>query len=153
MDETSAGVTIEMTLMASDVDPPIKGWLVRQLRKIVRLAGIERAMIHVAVVGDEAMTDLHERYKSQPGTTDVLTFDLRDAGTTAVEGEIVICVDEAARQAASRGRDARLEVLLYAVHGLLHLAGYDDATASQARQMHHREDELLSLAGFGPLYG
>jgi ssRNA-specific RNase YbeY (16S rRNA maturation enzyme) len=39
------------------------------------------------------------------------------------------------------------------VHGLLHLQGYDDHTAADARAMHRREDELLTAAGFGAVFG
>jgi probable rRNA maturation factor len=142
-------------MVAAEIDPPIKGWLEHHLSRIAVQAGVTGAIISVAVVDDPTMTDLHQRYKSVASTTDVLSFDLRethDPQCPRVEGELVICVDEAARQAAQRGRETRLEVLLYAVHGLLHLLGYDDARPSQARDMHRREDELLTEAGFGPLF-
>jgi probable rRNA maturation factor len=57
-----------------------------------------------------------------------------------VEGDIVVCLDEAARQAKKRNHPIRLEVLLYALHGMLHLLGYDDVSARQAARMHRRED-------------
>ncbi len=149
----ASGIHVELSMAAQDVDPPVEGWLEQHLTRIAELAGIRQAMISVAIVDDATMTDLHDRYMSQPTTTDVLSFDLRDTpDADLLEGELVICLDEAARQAARRGRDTRLEVLLYAVHGLLHLAGYDDLTPEQSQQMHRREDELLMEAGFGPLF-
>src|SRR5690606_1916317 len=80
------------------------------------------------------------------------TFDLRDGEAGALDGEIVLCVDEAVRQARQRRHDARLELLLYAVHGLLHLLGYDDHDPKDAAKMHRREDELLRAAGLGDVY-
>jgi probable rRNA maturation factor len=149
----SPRIDIHLSMDVTDVDPPVTGWLEPQLARIAALAGISDAMISVAVVDDATMTDLHQRYMALPTTTDVLSFDLRDTpDDDRVEGELVICLDEAGRQAALRQRDTRLEVLLYAVHGLLHLVGYDDQTPEESQAMHRREDELLSEAGFGPLF-
>ena len=69
-----------------------------------------------------------------------------------VEGDVVVCVDEARRQAVNRGHEVRAEVLLYAVHGLLHLLGYDDHEPDSAAAMHDREDTLLAALGVGRVY-
>ncbi len=44
-------------------------------------------------------------------------------------------------------------MLLYAVHGLLHLCGYDDRTPAGFRRMHRKEDDLLARLGVGPVFG
>ncbi|MGN6726072.1 MAG: rRNA maturation RNAse YbeY, partial [Tepidisphaeraceae bacterium] len=44
------------------------------------------------------------------------------------------------------------ELLLYALHGVLHLSGYDDRTESDHRRMHRREDQILHRIGIGPLF-
>jgi probable rRNA maturation factor len=67
-------------------------------------------------------------------------------------GEVVLCVDEAARQAAEQGHTVAEELLLYAVHGLLHLCGYDDRTPADFAVMHAREDEILTHIGVGRLF-
>lgn len=128
-----------------------------RLRRIAGLAGVNAGRLDVALVCDRRMASLHRRYKGVPGTTDVLTFNLRDdpeADPSAgpIEGDLILCVPEARRQAARRGHDIRLELLLYAVHGLLHLLGYDDHSAAKSRRMHAREDELLVLSGLPPVY-
>jgi probable rRNA maturation factor len=137
--------------------PPGRPWLAIALRRIAALAGLTRGRLGVAVVDAAAMADLHQRYSGVPGPTDVLTFDLRDDpaadAASAIDGDVVLCLDVADRQARRRGHDTRLELLLYAVHGLLHLQGYDDHTAADARAMHRREDELLTAAGFGAVFG
>lgn len=138
-----------------DVDPPLEGWLDVQLAGIAESAteaALLRGELAVTVVDDAAMADLHKRYKGAAGTTDVLTFDLREHSRDPLEGDIVICLDEAARQAATRGHDVRVEALLYAVHGLLHLLGEDDEREEDAARMHRREDELLTAAGFGAVF-
>ncbi len=110
--------------------------------------------IRAEVVGDARMTDLHARHKDTPGTTDVLTFDLSgDPGTLDVD--IVVCADEARRQATERGHGLVEELALYIVHGVLHCTGYDDredAGEYGAAAMHRREDEILKAIGAGTVY-
>lgn len=146
---------IEVRLHTGDTDPPAADWLAEALRRV--LVGLDEprlfgAGVDIAIVDDARMAQLHERHTGVAGTTDVLTFDLSDAPAAAIEAELVICADEAARQGAARGHDARLELLLYCVHGLLHLLGHDDHDPDAARRMHAREDELLMAAGFGAVY-
>ncbi|HLL87676.1 MAG TPA: rRNA maturation RNase YbeY [Tepidisphaeraceae bacterium] len=109
--------------------------------------------LSIALVGDATMSRLHERDLKIAGPTDVLTYELdHDAGGTCVAGEVVVCVPEARRQATSRGTDVASEVLLYALHGLLHLSGFDDRTARAYRTMHRTEDAILSQLGVGPVF-
>lgn len=136
-------------------DPPLTSWLSEQLSQLGRLAGAGPGGVTVVVVDDGRMAELHERYHGDASTTDVLSFDLRDesGGGSAIEGDLVLCADEARRQAQRRGHALRVELLLYGLHGLLHLLGYDDHAPAEARRMHQREDELLTQAGFGAVYG
>ncbi|MGF1634574.1 MAG: rRNA maturation RNase YbeY [Phycisphaerae bacterium] len=138
-------------------------------------SGSRLTTLSLAIVDDAAMADLHERYLNIPGTTDVLTFELdHDADGRVTEGEIVICHDEAVRQTSARRTDAGVtaadvvglevnpaghsspdagpELILYAVHGLLHLCGYDDTTPHAYQHMHETEDELLTRLGVGPVF-
>jgi probable rRNA maturation factor len=107
----------------------------------------------LALVGDHMMADLHEQFMDVPGTTDVLTFELdHDARGRVTAGEVVVCVPYAIREARRRGVPARDELLLYALHGMLHLCGYDDRTDRDFATMHRREDEILNQLGVGPVF-
>lgn len=109
--------------------------------------------LSVALVNDQRMSELHEQFLNIPGPTDVLTFELdHDNKGNCTSGEVVVCVPEAERQAAERGIDVCDEVLLYALHGLLHLSGYDDKTDAAYRAMHRREDEILQQLGVGKTF-
>jgi probable rRNA maturation factor len=109
--------------------------------------------LSVALVNDKRMSDLHEQFLKVTGPTDVLTFELEhDARGQCTSGEVVVCVPEAERQAAERGIEVQDEVLLYALHGLLHLSGYDDKTDAAYRAMHRREDEILQQLGVGKTF-
>jgi probable rRNA maturation factor len=146
------GLRAVLVLATADTDPPLVGWLEGCFDQLLDLAGAGDAELTLAVVDDARMAELHEQYCGESGTTDVLTFDLRERPNEPPAGDIVICLDEAARQAAERGHATRVEVLLYALHGLLHLLGYDDHTPAEHAAMHRREDALLSAIGVGPVY-
>jgi probable rRNA maturation factor len=107
--------------------------------------------VRVRIVRDAEMAEAHERYKGVPGTTDVLTFDLSSPGGP-LDADLLICSDEAARQAAPRGIPVAQELLLYIVHGMLHCLSYDDVTPDGAAAMHAREDEVLEAIGVGATY-
>jgi len=115
-------------------------------------AGFTVGSLSIAVVGGRAMATLHKRHLGIEGPTDVLTFDF---GCNRCDGlldaEIIVCAD-VARSRRLQNADAKAELALYIVHGLLHLAGYTDHTVAAARKMHAREDEILSDFGLGPVF-
>ena len=131
----------------------LRTWVSRACREL----GLVDPSVTVVVVGDETMSDLHRRFRGVAGTTDVLTFDLSDgtnrpARIGRLEGEIYVCLDEARRRAPELGHDVGRELLLYAVHGLLHLMGYDDHAPADYRKMHAMEDEVLRAIGVGAVF-
>ena len=91
--------------------------------------------ISVLIVGDRRMAALHKEFCGFAGPTDVLTFQ---------HGEIVISADTAATQARMFHTNVTAEIQLYMLHGLLHLAGFDDATPSKRRQMHQLQRKLMT---------
>lgn len=99
------------------------------------------------------MAALHERFLGIAGSTDVLTFELERADNHRItHGEIVICAPFARRAAKANGVPYRHELLLYAIHGMLHLSGYDDRTGRGFERMHATEDRILSRLGIGPVF-
>ena len=125
----------------------------RQLRRAHTIVRPTLEDLSIALVGDAKMAELHEHYMRIPGPTDVLTFELdHDEGGRVTQGEVVICIPEARRRAKERRSDLRDELLLYALHGMLHLCGFDDRTARGFRRMHRAEDEILTRLGVGPVF-
>jgi probable rRNA maturation factor len=99
------------------------------------------------------MALLHEQFLGIAGPTDVLTFPLEeDRRGRVTAGEVVVCVPEARRQAKRNGAGVERELLLYALHGMLHLCGYDDRTAAAFHTMHATEDRILTQLGVGPVF-
>ena len=133
--------------------------LVDVIEATLRRHHVSKASISVALVDDRRIAELNVAHLAHDGPTDVLTFDLRDeknrsggSRNNRIEGEIVVSVDTAAREAESRGHDITTELALYAVHGTLHLLGFDDQASEDAARMHGLEDDILSSIGVGPVY-
>jgi len=133
--------------------PKVVAKVRKAIRAVLRRHGVVRARISVALVTDVTMARLNRKHLGHNGATDVLSFDLRDAHEkTLIDGEIVISVNMAAKQARKRGHAVEAELALYAVHGTLHLLGYDDRRKADATRMHDMEDEILSSLGWGPIF-
>lgn len=109
--------------------------------------------LSLALVGDRRMSALHHRFMGIHGPTDVLTFPIdQDQDGAVTLGEVIVCVPQARREAKRGTIPVRLELLLYALHGMLHLLGYDDRTARDFHTMHRIEDDILTQLGFGPVF-
>ena len=97
--------------------------------KVVPAGG---AGVTVAFVSDRAMRELNRRWRGRRGTTDVLSFPSEQDEFEKAEGlslgDVVVSVEQAARQAAEHGLDFEGEVAQLILHGLLHLCGYDHET-------------------------
>ena len=123
-------------------------WLVTIARRALERQGIDAAEICVLMVDDRGIAKLHEQWLGIPGPTDVITFDLSDAARPGVlHGDIAVSAETARRTARELGCQPRHELAYYVVHGLLHLAGYDDHDPADRRAMRARERVLMKAAG------
>jgi probable rRNA maturation factor len=123
-------------------------FLRRQIRRAIPLIrGCRLRELDIALVGERRMSELHQEFLGVRGPTDVLSFPLEKNS-----GEVIVCVPVAKKQAKTRGIPARFELLLYCLHGMLHLCGYDDKTAVGFRKMHRLEDEILTKLGVGAVF-
>lgn len=93
--------------------------------------------ISFVLVSDKRIAALHDEFMGDPTPTDVITFH---------HGEIVMSAETARREARQRGLPLPAEVARYAVHGLLHLAGWSDADAGAASEMRVRQEKILRRA-------
>lgn len=111
--------------------------------------GRPAADVDVILLSDEALADLHARFLDDPSPTDVIAFDLGEDDEGPV-GEVYVSVDCARRVAESRGVTPERELVLYLVHGCLHLCGYDDHEESERAQMRRAESLVLERLGYPP---
>ena len=99
------------------------------------LGGLEE--VGVVLVSDRRIAALHDEFLSDPSPTDVITF---------LHGEIVISAETARREARRRGLPVPEEIARYAVHGLLHLAGWSDNDTIAAADMRAMQEKILRRA-------
>ncbi|MGC3969864.1 MAG: rRNA maturation RNase YbeY [Pirellulales bacterium] len=116
------------------------------VQRIVGDAGKSKGSISIAVVDDATIHDVNNRFLQHDEPTDVVSFVLEDEGKL-LDGEIVLGADVAARSAAELGISADEELLLYAIHGALHLVGHDDLTPEPRKLMRAQEREYLAKFG------
>lgn len=109
--------------------------------------GIAAARVTLAFLDDTRIHAINKRHLDHDEPTDVITFPYSGPDAQTLEGELAIGVEVAQRQAAERGHDVSIELQLYAIHGLLHLCGYDDRDVTSVREMRARERHYLSRLG------
>lgn len=131
---------------------PVDGRRIRAaVTRILSEARIARAEVGVTLVDDDAIRDLNRRYLKHDRPTDVIAFPLERAAEH-LEGEIVVSAETARSRAGEYGWRAEDELLLYVVHGTLHLTGYDDRTAEARARMQERERDCLAHFGLTARY-
>jgi probable rRNA maturation factor len=116
-----------------------------------RLKVHPQAELSVLAVDVDAMTALHVRYMEEEGPTDVLSFPMDELrpGRDDVEpepgllGDVVLCPEVAAEQAAAAGHSREEELDLLTAHGILHLLGFDHAEPDEEREMFGLQSDLL----------
>src|SRR3954468_24620507 len=111
------------------------------------------AELSMVLLDSAAMADLHMRWMDLPGPTDVMSFpmdelepggrpDAPDPGPSML-GDIVLCPQFAAGQAAAAGHSLGHELALLTIHGMLHLLGYDHAEPDEEKEMFGLQGQLL----------
>ncbi len=96
------------------------------------LRGLEE--VEVSLVDDGTIARVHGEFLEDATPTDVITFD---------HGEVLVSVTTAARRAPEFGHTLEEECLLYMIHGVLHLHGYNDHEVGEREVMHARQEEVL----------
>lgn len=105
--------------------------------------------LSVVVSNDAHLHELNLEYRQVDRPTDVLSFQLDDPHHPGLDtlGEVYISIETAERQAADAGHTLEAEITHLAIHGVLHLLGYEHDTDPGHEKMRSREDEYLQTAG------
>ena len=138
-------IEIEVTNHQSHV-PLETARLEAAVQAVLEDAAIAAAAVSVAVVDDATIRELNGRYLKHDGPTDVLSFVLQRSGD-CLEGEVVVSAERALAVAPQFGWAPAEELLLYVIHGALHLVGYDDGTRRGRAAMRRRERACLARFG------
>jgi probable rRNA maturation factor len=123
-----------------------EGRLLSAARSVLADSRFKSATISLAVVDDDTIHALNRQFLKHDWPTDVLSFVLEDTGGH-LDGEIILSADTAASAATEHGTTAADEQLLYVVHGMLHLIGYDDVASVNAQRMRAAERHYLQQCG------
>ena len=122
------------------------------IRGIFKQFKKKKEIFSIVFVDKEEIQRINREYRNIDRVTDVISFALNDndEGNEFDDGEIgdmFICLDRAREQAADYGHSVDREVGFLAVHGYLHLSGYDHMTPEDEKVMFRKQDEILEKAG------
>lgn len=116
----------------------------------------------LSVVSPEEIRKLNEQFRGVDAVTDVLSFPTLDLGKQQLDhmdlpadavnvktgklniGDVIICFEKAKEQAREYGHSLKREICFLALHGLLHLLGYDHIEPSDEEEMNHLQEEILA---------
>lgn len=113
------------------------------LKALKSIKGVQGKDVAVIFAKEQEMRKLNRTYRNKDKVSNVLTFD---------EGDIVICLAEAKREAKKYGWTLNYEIARLALHGFLHLQGYDHEKVGETRKMERIEKHILELEFPKPNY-
>ena len=113
------------------------------IRHVLKGEKCSRAEINVIFNDDKEMRKLNTAYLGHRYATDVISFSLDESKQSFVSGEVYVNIDQASRQAQQYNVSLRNELGRLAVHGVLHLLGYDDSSKQKKEIMTHLENRYL----------
>jgi probable rRNA maturation factor len=129
------------------------------LRRAIGLAwptDLGEAEVAILLTDDTTVRALNQRWRGTDEPTNVLSFPSRragrDHGAPVFLGDIVIAYETSAREAAAEGKPLHHHLTHLAVHGFLHLVGYDHESDADAESMESLERKVLAQLGIGDPY-
>ena len=113
---------------------------------------LNNVIFNIIIVDKEKIQELNKTYRNIDRVTDVISFALEDDNTFIktdfrVLGDIYICLDKAIEQAKEYSHSLKREISFLAIHGLLHLLGYDHMTKEDEEKMFGLQEMILNEYG------
>ncbi|MBA4547748.1 rRNA maturation RNase YbeY [Thermoactinomyces intermedius] len=149
-------IDLQVELPLNEAEQESLSVIFKALRAAARAENLPPADVAVTVVDNEQIHALNKEYRQVDRPTDVLSFPLwepeedwviTEEEETVPLGDIVISYPKAKEQAEEYGHSIERELGFLAVHGFLHLLGYDHETAEEEKEMFQRQEEILQQAG------
>jgi probable rRNA maturation factor len=137
--------SVEVTVDAGEVPDTLVQELEGVVRRTLEAEAAGDAEISLTLVSDDKISELNQRYLSHEGPTDVLSFPMEQPGGTLV-GDIYLGIEQGARQAAELDVPLREELLRLAIHGTLHVLGWEHPEEGDrpGSEMYRRQEEILA---------
>jgi probable rRNA maturation factor len=120
-------------------------------RGVLEGEGYREGKISLAFVDNPTIHRINKQFLNHDEPTDVVTFPFSGPKARKLEGELVIGVEVAIAEAKDRGHATDEELCLYVIHGCLHLCGYDDKSAKDAKEMRRMERQYLAALKLPPI--
>ncbi|MBD7964459.1 rRNA maturation RNase YbeY [Fictibacillus sp. Sa2CUA10] len=127
------------------------------LQKAAEMEKTGQAEVSITIVSKERIQEINKEYRQKDSVTDVISFAMEEMGEDETEiiggeetrflGDIIICLDVAKEQAEEYGHSLEREMGFLAVHGILHLLGYDHMSDEDEKRMFGRQEEILEQYG------
>ncbi len=104
------------------------------------------SLLEVVFVGEQRIVDINKEHLDRDYVTDIISFRYdEDASNQSIEGTLFCCAPRIYEQSIELNEDPDKEFLRIVIHGLLHLAGYEDSSESKKSEMTKKEDYYLDL--------
>jgi len=119
------------------------------VKRIIDLANLplkKNQIISISFVGPRTIAKINKQYVNHMGLTDVISFDYRDNSLESndVAAELIICPTVAIVEGSKRKNSSFVnEIVLYLVHGILHIAGENDLTQNERSRMRRKERQIM----------
>lgn len=139
-----------------EIDDKNQDAVVKVINHVLNASGLSCNHINICLVDELSMIELYHQFKHKKKVTDVLSFPLpleesRFEHSKNLLGDVVICVNEAQKQAIEYGHSLEEEIAVLCAHGLFHLLGYDhEKSEDEASIQMQGEMYLLEVAGLRP---
>ena len=122
------------------------------IKYVVKKLGLERCEFNIIIIDNEKIREINREYRNIDTETDVISFALEDADNIKIDdyrvlGDIYISIDKAKSQAEEYGHSFKREICFLAVHGFLHLLGYDHMEKEDEVIMFSKQELILNEAG------
>lgn len=116
----------------------------RWIQKVIKAEKHKLENLNYIFCSDEYLRQMNIEYLNHKTFTDIITFSSSEQRGT-IEGDIFISIDRVRENSEKFGQDFRDELHRVIIHGVLHLLGYGDKTATEKGRMRQKEDAYLSL--------
>ena len=124
--------------------------IIKITTRVLKAQGIKRASLALVFVTSQKITAMNKKYLHQSCSTDVIAFDVADSHSKKdnfFTGDIVISTDAVIRNSCFFKTTRAYELVLYIVHGILHLLGFDDHRACDIKKMRAKEEKIMKFLG------
>lgn len=149
---------LDMNDETGDIGEDIGQLVTALLQHAIKEEGLTgETEVSITFMSDEDIQEVNKEYRGIDAPTDVISFALEELaegevaiiveGMPTILGDIIIAVPTARRQAEDYGHSFKREIGFLALHGLLHLLGYDHMTADEEKKMFSRQEAILQSFG------